>query len=784
MTANSTQDIAYSQEDVPIWPLRVLLWLERWARPALGWGVLLSCMVLSALPAVALRTNKWLVLGGTQTVLEWTGPLAVLSVWLIWGWRHVAPLRVARLLGVARAAATAALGLVVTSQMLLGWIPGPLRLGQALRMGTWDAIAFQIGESWRGFGLRALLWWEGVQAGGAAQDNLVFGALACGVLWGLGALTAWLARRTRQGYAAAAPSLWLLGAILLYSTGGKHLLVLALALTIALQLLLDHAALVARWTALHLDYSPGLLADQALSVASAAVLVLTVAAIMPNLYFSPLVRHYYAWLAPLNDRAETLTERLFPDLRAASRLRGGLGGGMPNEFLLQGGPDVSQVEVMRVRTNEAAASYTAPYEEAAPPGRTMRGGTLTVYDGHGWSNPSALTRAEVRANARFAADELWGRKLVVQSVILEFGSTILYAAAEPVEVSIDAQLSQRAQDDLVAVYSREPSYTVVSAVPAVDEAMLRGLPEWGDATPLPSEFALHRELPESITQRTRDLAAEIVTGQPTAYDRMAAIEGYLRQYEYDLAVPPPPDNVADVADYFLFDLRRGYCDYYATAFVVLARLAGMPARFATGFAAGTWNPAENVWIVTEAEAHSWPEVYFPEVGWIPFEPTAGRPALARVADPQFAAGGGAPAQVPPAPELPETPTGWNWQTALWLMLLASGLWGGMSALRQWQQRREEPWTALLRWGRRAGRPIATGETVLEYGSGLAEYVLDSSQLEADTNRIVAREMRALSGEVSTLRYGPEATKPAAKARSADQWMRLRAYLRRVRLARD
>ena len=93
---------------------------------------------------------------------------------------------------------------------------------------------------------------------------------------------------------------------------------------------------------------------------------------------------------------------------------------------------------------------------------------------------------------------------------------------------------------------------------------------------------------------------------------------------------PPPEGLSDVADYFLFDLQRGYCDYYATAFVVLARLAGLPTRFVTGFAPGNWSMNEQLWIVTEADAHSWPEVYFPEVGWVPFEPTGGRPALERI----------------------------------------------------------------------------------------------------------------------------------------------------------
>lgn len=780
MSIDSSQDYSVGIEEVAIWPVRAALWLERWLRPAFGWGALLICMALAALPAVALRANQWLALGSLQTVLEWLGPLAVAATWLVWGWRTEQQKRREPVIGAARGFGIVLLGAVVVSQLLLTWAPGPARVWQALQAGTWSSVLPEVLGRWSAFGERSLLWWQGVQAGGAAQDNLVFGALAGGVIWLLGVLTGWLARRTRQGYAAAVPSLWLLGTILLYGTSGRHLLIIGLALTIFLQLLFDHGLLVKRWTALRLDYSPGLLLDRVLSVLSAAVLVLTVAAVMPNLYFMPLVRQYYVWIAPLNEQAEAFAERLFPDMRASSRLHGGgLGEGMPNEFLLQGGPAVSQVEVMRVRTNEAAVSAEAPYEEAAPPGRYMRGGTLTVYDGRGWSNLATGSQKPIEADTRWTADDLWGRKLVVQSVILDVGSALLYAAPEPVEVSVAMRLHRRGDEDLIAMYSRERSYTVISAVPAVDEAMLRDLPEWGAA--LPPEMAMHLELPETVTERTRALAAEIVAGRPTAFDRASAIESYLRQYEYDLDVPAPPDGVIDVADYFLFDLQRGYCDYYATAFVVLARLAGLPTRFATGFAPGKWVPMEHVFSVTEAEAHSWPEVYFPQVGWVQFEPTAGRSPLTRIAAPQFSRNAGGSGLIPAMPALPDEPARWNWETALWLAPLALLVWGGAAGWINWQRRREDPWLGLMRWGRQAGRPIEAGETVLEYGSNLADYVLQTAQREADAGRNAAREMEALSDEVSALRYGPEDIKPSARARAVAHWERLRQYLRRIRV---
>jgi hypothetical protein len=136
-------------------------------------------------------------------------------------------------------------------------------------------------------------------------------------------------------------------------------------------------------------------------------------------------------------------------------------------------------------------------------------------------------------------------------------------------------------------------------------------------------------LPRSVPDRVRELAFEITDGIANPYDKAKAIERYLREYyPYDLEVPAPPEG-ADVADYFLFELQRGYCDYYATAMVVLARLNELPARFVSGYAPGAYDAPNAQYVVREWNAHSWAEVYFPEIGWIEFEPTASLPEIER-----------------------------------------------------------------------------------------------------------------------------------------------------------
>ncbi|MBN2387670.1 MAG: transglutaminase domain-containing protein [Anaerolineales bacterium] len=135
------------------------------------------------------------------------------------------------------------------------------------------------------------------------------------------------------------------------------------------------------------------------------------------------------------------------------------------------------------------------------------------------------------------------------------------------------------------------------------------------------------QLPADLPPTIVDLAEEITAEAETPYDKAQAITDYLRtEVEYSLTVSPTPTG-RDPLAWFLFDYRRGFCDYYATAEVVMLRAVGVPARLAVGFAEGV---ASTGWrTVRQRDSHAWPEVYFPGYGWIEFEPTASEPPLYR-----------------------------------------------------------------------------------------------------------------------------------------------------------
>lgn len=752
------------------WVLVLLGWLVDRLRPRLGWFTFLGALSLNLLATLAIRDAGWVNLGRIGVTLEWVGPLALLTVWLLWGWtlpwrqrgRHWARLvgNGVVLLG------TLFIGTVTVSQVLIHWIPGPFRLWRTAQDETWLLLGQQIAGDLLRLWLRLADWWQGVQAGGALQDDLVFVALAATILWLVGALTGWLALRSQNGLLLSMPPLWLLALALYYGTSQRLLLVLGIGLAMSLHLWLDQQTLFQRWQREGTDYNPVLVYDRLFAFVGISVVVLALALILPNLYIQALSWRAYQAMSPAYDQMEALGKRLFPDLDRSFRgRRGGIAGGLPNSFLLGSGPDLGDMEIMRVTTNQPGAT---------PPGHYMRGATFSIYDGHGWQNPTGLPRREFPANEPWYTQESMDRGMLRQYVRLTQSSQILYATGEPILPEVNYQAQMRSPRDLVALWTDARSYGVLSAVPALDEATLAALPGWGPDRPLPPEMEAHLVLPDTVTDRTRQLASQLTQGLTSPFEKAQAIQDYLRGYEYDLSVQKPPRDV-DVADFFLFDLQRGYCDYYATAFAVLARLNGLPTRFATGYAIGSWWPEEREWIVTEAEAHSWPEVYFPEVGWVAFEPTAGRPQLQRVTVP-IASETDLETTVPPVELAEQTPPQpfWNWQMLFWLLPIIALLWWAGSIWLARRRRQEDPWQGLLNWGRRLGRPARSDETELEYGNQLAIYLQSEISSQPEQVRQTVRSVIAISRDVSLARYGPTAGRNQAWARASQHWQEIRS----------
>src|SRR5947209_17796702 len=221
-------------------------------------------------------------------------------------------------------------------------------------------------------------------------------------------------------------------------------------------------------------------------------------------------------------------------------------------------------------------------------------------------------------------------------------SNILFAANEPQKVDVPYQFytgQDRTYSTSLHALNRSQAagtYTVTSFVSVADKQSLRRVP----ATYPDYIKAKYLQLPSTLPQRVKDLAHKLLDNIPNTYDRAEALETYLRSppFQYSPQVKATPPG-RDPVDYFLFDLKQDFCEYFASAMVIMLREEGVPARLVEGFTTGTYDAASGEYVVKEQDAHAWVEVYFPQYGWIEFEPTPSQPPFARV-DSSLGAGGG------------------------------------------------------------------------------------------------------------------------------------------------
>jgi transglutaminase-like putative cysteine protease len=174
-------------------------------------------------------------------------------------------------------------------------------------------------------------------------------------------------------------------------------------------------------------------------------------------------------------------------------------------------------------------------------------------------------------------------------------------------------------------------YSVTYEIPKYRVEALQSTENVSDSGLSMKFISRYTQLPETLPRRVNDLALEITRGEKTWYDKAKAIETYFKepQFSYSTENVMVPDGDVDYVDQFLFDSLRGYCDNFSTSMVVLLRSLDIPARWVKGYTEGEsrgykdGDSSIRLFDVTNNNAHSWVEVYFPQVGWVSFEPTPG-----------------------------------------------------------------------------------------------------------------------------------------------------------------
>ncbi|MCB9110027.1 MAG: transglutaminase domain-containing protein [Anaerolineales bacterium] len=220
---------------------------------------------------------------------------------------------------------------------------------------------------------------------------------------------------------------------------------------------------------------------------------------------------------------------------------------------------------------------------------------------------------------------------------------LLYTAAQPVWVNRDSIMlysdvpsQDDKEDPLMDVTAIRASPTLESGDVYLSIAMLADptIAELRDAGEEYPDWVTEKylQLPDDFSPRILELAQNVTKFQDNPYDKAAAITSYLRREIKYVNKVSFPAGTTDALDYVLFEGKEGFCNYSASAEVLMLRAVGIPARLAVGYAQGESNLQNNLFVVRERDFHAWPEVYFPEYGWVEFEPTGNQNPLERPKD--------------------------------------------------------------------------------------------------------------------------------------------------------
>jgi transglutaminase-like putative cysteine protease len=324
-----------------------------------------------------------------------------------------------------------------------------------------------------------------------------------------------------------------------------------------------------------------------------------------------------------------------------------------------------------------------------PPRYYWRGRVYDDYENNQWKTSSKSIQPFSPKDTNLPIPDAFGRRIVDFAFTLNVRQYTLYDASQPLWVSrpteVTLSYTPEGYTDVYLFQSRDlleagETYQTRAAIGNPTVIQMRGAgtdyPAWVTERYL--------ELPQDFPTRIGNLAQQITQEAETPYDKAEAITQWLRKeikYSPSIRTPPAEENPIE---WFLFDYKEGFCNYYATSEVLMLRSLGIPARMAVGFAQGELNDRDD-YIVRHRDYHAWPEVFFPGVGWVEFEPTANQDPLlrpqGREQDPTQSGANGLslPTQAQrdrelPIPEEQQIPIGPNAAFWLWVQARTIAVW--------------------------------------------------------------------------------------------------------------
>jgi protein-glutamine gamma-glutamyltransferase len=256
-----------------------------------------------------------------------------------------------------------------------------------------------------------------------------------------------------------------------------------------------------------------------------------------------------------------------------------------------------------------------------------RGIALENFDGRTWSNNRELRPVAQSPDGHFvlppppASTRRNSSRPIHYRILMEpVGMHVFFLAATP--ENLEGHYSRVAGEEGGGVFDLDPEHPVnrYAATSDIAQASASELRTAGRVT-APGVLASYLKLP-TLDARIAQLAQQTTASADNNYDKALALETYLRTrfaYTLQLSRTAPRDPVAN----FLFERKEGHCEYFASAMAVMLRTLDIPSRVVNGFRTGEFNDLTGQYVVRASNAHSWVEAYFPDYGWVAFDPTPG-----------------------------------------------------------------------------------------------------------------------------------------------------------------
>ncbi|MCA9922975.1 MAG: transglutaminase domain-containing protein [Anaerolineales bacterium] len=468
-----------------------------------------------------------------------------------------------------------------------------------------------------------VVWLQKLIGGGTGREGFIFVLHTAVVFWLVGYTASWYIFRSLHIWRAIIPAgLVLLSVVYYYS--GPAPLPLYLAFYILLALLLVVRTHLneqeKQWRAGSVRYEPHIWIGFLRAGLFASLFALSVAWLIPSMSASAAVSDALSnTRGPWREFQNNWTR-----LYSALRTYGTTTIDPYQDTLVLGGPrTVGDTPVMDI------------YVERQLPYVYWQTIVYDTYDDGRWRVAANDTELHISDDGVLSVPFSLSRQVITQTVVNYLpNSSLLYGAPEIIgsdrDMFIEASNDGDGNKLVTGIRSRfvlkqGDQYEMVSNFSTADAVSLRtastDYPEWLSETYL--------QIPDSVTPETVALAEELTAAYDNNFDKAIAVRDYLRQnISYNDQIPAPPADI-DPVHYTLFVSQEGYCNYYASSMAIMLRSQGIPARIVSGYAQGEFNEDNNFYRVRASNAHTWVEVYFPNYGWIQFEPTAAIPTVDR-----------------------------------------------------------------------------------------------------------------------------------------------------------